>query len=542
MIADREASRERVCLTGGSIRIQQNIGFVGGRTRDARVRLRRGQRMMLRFPTVALLLFFLFPRHTGGRQPLYSITNCVDPSQQVLRPALNLKQVENCLVKQTTLNVLTNIRCGGKRGKSPSALSSSGNDHENGGTSSTRIRQRLILILVAAALFNDLLQITMILPILPTLISSPPPLGVESNTEIAMGIFFASKDILQLSTAPLAGMLTARTSAAAALLLSTVALGLATFGFASATTFRQLLLARSCQGAASAATLCGGLSLVSENFPPEVRGAAMGVAYTGLALGLLCGPLVGGLLFDRFGRRRAFRIAGTVVLANAVGQVGLLAVFPSLAKSPEKKYDEGGKEKSKPGLRKSLGALVSNRDVRSVALATAAVHAALGVLKPLSQVVLLREFNMDVTKRSLVISIATAAYLVITPVAGKISDKMPRSRLVSLSLVLMASSMAFFMARGLGLWAVNICVGLAGASLACAGSVGQALLADLVDRHELGDYGMAFALSDMADSTGLIIGPIVGLAISQWFGPSAGTGLMGLVCLLLVPLVMQIAQ
>lgn len=447
---------------------------------------------------------------------------------------------EQYLAKRTQLIALANTRGGGKHGKSPSSISADG---AGGGSSFTQFRQRLVLILVAAALFNDLLQITMILPILPTLISSPPPLGVESNAEIAMGIFFASKDILQLSTAPLAGMLTARTSAAAALLLSTVALGLATFGFADATTFRQLLLARSCQGAASAATLCGGLSLVSENFPPEVRGAAMGVAYTGLALGLLCGPLVGGVLFDRFGRRRAFRIAAAVVLANAVGQVGMLALFPSLAKSSTKTVDGDGKAKSdKPGLRQSLGALVSNRDVRSVALATAAVNGALGVLKPLSQVVLHREFEMDVTRRSLVISIATAAYLVITPIAGKISDRMPRARLVSLSLVLMASSMAFFMARDLGLWAMNICVGLAGASLACAGSVGQALLADLVDRHKLGDYGVAFALSDMADSAGLIAGPIVGLAVSQWFGPSAGTGLMGLACLSLTPMVMRISQ
>mmetsp|Transcript_30403 Transcript_30403/g.90709 ORF Transcript_30403/g.90709 Transcript_30403/m.90709 type:complete len:226 (+) Transcript_30403:1331-2008(+) len=196
----------------------------------------------------------------------------------------------------------------------------------------------------------------------------------------------------------------------------------------------------------------------------------------------------------------------------------------------------------KKGLRQSLGGLLANRDVRYVALATAAVNGALGVLKPLSQVVLHREFKMDVTRRSLVISIATATYLVITPIAGNLSDRMPRAHLVALSLILMASSMALFMARNLGLWALNICVGLAGAGLACAGSVGQALLADLVDQHELGDYGMAFALSDMSDSLGLIAGPIVGLALSQWFGPSAGTGLMGLLCLSLAPFVMRIGQ
>uniref|UniRef100_A0A7S4IU79 Major facilitator superfamily (MFS) profile domain-containing protein n=1 Tax=Odontella aurita TaxID=265563 RepID=A0A7S4IU79_9STRA len=237
------------------------------------------------------------------------------------------------------------IRGGVQRNKHPSAPASLSTS-DNIVSSTTLIRQRLVLLLAAFALFNDLLQITMILPILPTLISSPPPLGVESNAEIAMGIFFTSKDILQLSTAPLAGMLTARTSAAAALLLSTVALGLATFVFADATTFGQLLFARSCQGAASAATLCGGLSLMSEKCPAEVRGAAMGIANTGLALGLLCGPLVGGLLFDRFGRKKSFRIAAAMVLANAVGQVGLLVLFPSLA-SPAKKDGAGNQSPKK---------------------------------------------------------------------------------------------------------------------------------------------------------------------------------------------------
>ena len=35
----------------------------------------------------------------------------------------------------------------------------------------------------------------MLLPIIHTLVTSPPPLGVTTNTEVALGIFFASKDI-----------------------------------------------------------------------------------------------------------------------------------------------------------------------------------------------------------------------------------------------------------------------------------------------------------------------------------------------------------
>eukprot|EP00957_Ditylum_brightwellii_P168398 12818420-Ditylum_brightwellii.AAC.1 len=358
-----------------------------------------------------------------------------------------------------------------------------------------------------------------------------------------MGVFFASKDIFQLTTAPLAGILTARTSATVALLSSTIGLGLATLVFADASTFKQLLIARSCQGAASAATLCGGLSLVSETFPAEVRGSAMGTAYTGLALGLLCGPLIGGLLYDAYGRRTTFRIAAAAVLINAVGQVALVLLLPPSASKETPKEEDASKDKEKPGLKDSLGVLIANQDVRYLALSIAAVHAALGVLKPLSQVVMSREFDFSVSKRSFMISIATVTYLIITPIVGRVSDHTSKSKLVSISLILMALSTAFFTLRYTGgLWALSICIALAGASLAFVGSVAQALMADLVDRNKLGDYGMAFALSDMSDSLGLIIGPIVGLAVSQYFGPSVGLGMIGLTCLILVPKVSRISS
>lgn len=117
---------------------------------------------------------------------------------------------------------------------------------------------------------------------------------------------------------------------------------------------------------------------------------------------------------------------------------------------------------------------------------------------------------------------------------------MLRSKLVAVSLAIMTLSTTFLALRRLDLWAFNISVGLLGVSMGMAGSTGQALLADLVDRHRLGEYSMVFALSDMADTLGLIVGPILGLYLSQVFGPSAGPGTMGMLCLLLIPIVLRI--
>ena len=74
------------------------------------------------------------------------------------------------------------------------------------------LRRQLTVLLVAMALFNDMLQLSMLTPIIPSLIASPPPLGVSSNGQVAMGLLFASKDICQLSAAPLAAILISRYS------------------------------------------------------------------------------------------------------------------------------------------------------------------------------------------------------------------------------------------------------------------------------------------------------------------------------------------
>jgi hypothetical protein len=97
------------------------------------------------------------------------------------------------------------------------------------------------VLLVSFALLNDMLQLTMLTPIIPALINSPPPLGVGANGEMAMGLLFASKDICQLCAAPLAGHLMTRCSSLTALLVSTLGLGLGTLLFAEGRSFRQVL-------------------------------------------------------------------------------------------------------------------------------------------------------------------------------------------------------------------------------------------------------------------------------------------------------------
>ena len=405
-------------------------------------------------------------------------------------------------------------------------------------------RRRLTVLLVATALFNDMLQLTMLLPIIHTLVTSPPPLGVEGNSELALGVFFASKDICQMATAPVAGILTSKTSPNVALLLSTVGLGLATAVFAEATTFWQLLFARGAQGAASAAVMCGGMSLIAETHSADIRGSAIGLAQTGLAGGLLCGPLIGGLLFERLGRKQTFRLAAMIVLANAFAQLILMSYAPPerhISADADKQGGQNEKNGKETTFLASSRLLLTNRDILAVAASTFAIHAVVGVIKPLSQVVLDREFGVSMVHRSLIISIATVTYFVSTPVSGWFSDHMSRPHLVALSLALMTlSAVCFALRSSFGMLSFNVSIGLLGTSMGVAGSSSQSLLADLVDHNNIGSYSMAYALSDVADSLGLVVGPIVGLFLSQHFGASSGVLSVATLCILLTPITLRI--
>ncbi|KAL7433243.1 hypothetical protein ACHAXH_003320 [Discostella pseudostelligera] len=432
--------------------------------------------------------------------------------------------------------LLTSIRRGG------------GGDSGGAGAPTTSIsqsrRRNLVVLLVATSFFNDVLQLTMLLPIIHTLVSSPPPLGVTTKKELALGLFFASKDIFQMVFAPIAGILTTKTSANLMLILSTIGLGLATLVFAEATTFHQLLIARGAQGAASAAVMCGGMSLIAETHTQDIRGRAVGFAQSGYALGLLCGPLIGGLLFQHFGRVKTFRYAGAMVLANAVAMVMLMGVAPPERIQPQNETGQHHQRATTQNetLAASSKRLLTNHDILVVTASTLIIHAVMGVIKPVSQVVLDTEFGLPMVRRSFIISIATVAYFIAAPTSGWLSDRTSRSNLVALSLVLMSGSSLFFALRHhLGIGAFYICVTLLGVALGVHKSSSQSLLADLVDRHSLREYSMVYALSDVADSLGLILGPIVGLWLSQVFAShNVGVLTVGALCFALVPIVLRI--
>src|SRR5690606_17540037 len=80
----------------------------------------------------------------------------------------------------------------------------------------------------------------------------------------------------------------------------------------------QLILARALMGIGGAAIMPATLAIISNVFPPQERGRAIGVWAGGVGLAAAIGPITGGLLIEYFWWGSVFLINVPVVLVAMV--------------------------------------------------------------------------------------------------------------------------------------------------------------------------------------------------------------------------------
>ena len=84
------------------------------------------------------------------------------------------------------------------------------------------------------------------------------------------------------------------------------------------TSILMLILARALQGIGSSMTMSAGPAFVTEGFPARERGKALGFVGTAVALGLLTGPMIGGILVEYTSWRWIFFLNVPIGLVLAI--------------------------------------------------------------------------------------------------------------------------------------------------------------------------------------------------------------------------------
>ena len=96
-----------------------------------------------------------------------------------------------------------------------------------------------------------------------------------------------------------------------------------------------LILARIVQGVGCAAAMANNMGIITESFPARERGRAMGILATFVALGMMCGPVLGGMLVASFPWESIFLINLPIgVISFIVGLYTLPHVKPEAGERP----------------------------------------------------------------------------------------------------------------------------------------------------------------------------------------------------------------
>jgi MFS family permease len=450
------------------------------------------------------------------------------------------------------------------------------------------------VLVVFLGLLSDYLLLTIIFPYVPQLLTharADGGLGRYSTT--AIGALFAAKPVVQILCNPLAGVLSERHGPRRPLAASLLALACSALGFGAASTYAGLVAARAAQGAASAVTMTAGMSLLCElHTTKAARAEAMGNAMGGLALGVLGGPLLGGVLYTHCGGQAApmYFIAGVLVLAAAaqlnmaslerrIGEAaaaagaagagaadatGAVAFADGAAarggygserrtqqqqahqqqlqqQQQQQQQDDEEEEQEQEQQEEEhtpLMAVFGDPLFLTVGLTLVAANAVIGMLEPLFQLWAAAQFDLGADGRGLLWSATTLGYLLGTPLTGALAASARfadgKRRLMAGGLALMAAALPLFAAapaswpRGAALALAAGALALVGLGMALVDVPAQPLLADVADYRGLPGYGVAFSLSDVAASVGFVVGPLLGGAIADHRGTSASSSVSGM--------------
>lgn len=395
-------------------------------------------------------------------------------------------------------------------------------------------------LVVALALLTDYLLLSMPIPIMPLELSCQD--GSLADDGDCVGdnwIFalFASKALFQIVANPVMGWLVDRKGPLVPLRISLVLMSISTAGFAvglwlnhgrastAHVVFPLLFAARSVQGLCSGGVMTAGMAIVNQVHPESERGTAAGVVMSGVALGVLAGPIFAGVISELWTSWGAFLIVAALILVGAALQTAFLRGKGALL-MPK------GPEPEDP----SYWGVYCDPLVLTVGACTLLAMTGISLMEPLVPLYLSRPpFNYGPLAQAGVWSCSTVAYILSTPIAGMLADSVPEWLLLLLGLIMLAVG-AVFVVLVPQLWVTIMALVFVGCSLGFIDTPSSPLLAKIADLRGGAAYGGVFAVMDMSTSLGFVLGPVLAAAIQSSGAPvEAITAPVAVVAVLFAP-------
>ena len=362
---------------------------------------------------------------------------------------------------------------------------------------------RRLFWLVAAVVLVDTMFFAAVAPLLPHYSDE------LDLTKTGAGILTAAYPAGTFVGALPAGWLAIRWGVKPTLLAGLSMLGASSLGFAFAEHIVLLDLARFRQGVGGACMWAAGMAWLVSAAPPERRGELIGAALSAAIVGVLLGPVLGGAA-TVLSPEAVFSAVSVVAIGLAAWAWTMLAVEPEAS----------------PGIGAMLRALTRPTVLLGFWLFTipALFAGVVEVLVPLR----MDDLGSAGTTIGAVFLVAAAVEAVISPIAGRFSDRAGRLAPIRLGLVA-AAVMAVILPLPGTSFLVGVAVVAGIASLAVFWAPAMALLSDAAEESGL-DQALAFSISNLAWAAGHVLGAGVGGTLADASSDTVPYALLAVAC------------
>lgn len=262
----------------------------------------------------------------------------------------------------------------------------------------------------------------------------------------------------------------------------------------------SLATARLVQGAAATATWTAALALAAVAVPPSQRGSTMGTIMTASGLGVILGPVWGGIVYH-YGSYRA-------VFASVLPP--LLLAFIWLILEPGLRRLE--KNPLSPANQRSflpLPVILANRQILIGLLVTIVGSACYGMLEPLIPSYLTRQFGLQEKEIGFIFGAMSLLYTLGAPLYGRVGEMLGEERVILAGNVAVIITLSGLICAP----ALLPCILFFCAYGPAAGFMHTPVLsytARALEEDSSSSYGLAYGLLNTAYSIGFFAGPIIG--------------------------------
>jgi DHA1 family solute carrier family 18 vesicular amine transporter 1/2 len=352
---------------------------------------------------------------------------------------------------------------------------------------------KAVIWVIAFSLLLDYFLYALLFPVLP---HSPAKLQGEGQFALLYGAYAMSV----LLVTPLFGYLGDRFGSRSILLcgVALAACAIALFGLAP--NFPLVLVAKICQGSASAALWTSGLALVASNYVVK-RVEMLGFAFAGGTFGSVTGPIAGGFLFNAGGYKLPFLVTGVLLGIEAVL---ILLFLRSSGTSSNERVD--------------YRSLMLNKSLMVPAVAIALAAFSVGIVEPLLPVRLER-FGTSSMAVGMIFTVSTLVYGLSAPLVGYVSKRMSIQRVMVLGTIGMAATLPL-LAIFRGAILVGFSLSLINVAYAFMINPASAELGNVVDRAGMSCYSAVYAVYNVFYSVGMLatagLASAAGRLLSFW--------------------------